>query len=38
LIRLVPDPVVVASAGPLPSATLHESTVSSGNKMPDRQR
>jgi hypothetical protein len=28
MIRLVPDPVVVASAGPLPSATLHETTVS----------
>ena len=27
MIRLVPDPVVVASAGPLPSATLHETTV-----------
>src|SRR4051812_43707843 len=24
LIRLFPDPVVVASTGPLPSATLHE--------------
>ena len=24
MIRLFPDPVVVASAGPLPSATLHE--------------
>src|ERR1039458_8152762 len=24
MIRLVPDPVVLASAGPLPSATLHE--------------
>jgi len=23
---MVPDPVVVASAGPLPSATLHETT------------
>ncbi len=28
MIRLVPDPVVVASAGPLPSATLHETTAS----------
>jgi hypothetical protein len=28
LIRLVPDPVVVASMGPLPSATLHETAVS----------
>jgi hypothetical protein len=27
MIRLVPDPVVVASAGPLPSATLHETAV-----------
>jgi len=27
MIRLFPDPVVVASAGPLPSATLHETTV-----------
>ena len=27
MIRMVPDPVVVASAGPLPSATLHETTV-----------
>jgi hypothetical protein len=30
MIRLVPDPVVVASTGPLPSATLHETTASSG--------
>src|ERR1035437_708685 len=28
MIRLVPDPVVVASTGPLPSATLHEITAS----------
>jgi len=28
LIRLVPDPVVVASMGPLPSATLHETAAS----------
>jgi len=28
MIRLVPDPVVVASAGPLPSATLHETAAS----------
>ena len=26
--QAVPDPVVVASAGPLPSATLHETAVS----------
>jgi len=28
MIRLFPDPVVVASAGPLPSATLHETAAS----------
>src|SRR5215831_15400248 len=31
MIRLFPDPVVVASAGPLPSATLHEIRHCSGN-------
>jgi hypothetical protein len=30
MIRLFPDPVVVASAGPLPSATLHEIRLHSG--------
>ena len=28
MIRLFPDPVVVASTGPLPSATLHETAAS----------
>ena len=30
LTRFFPGPVVVASSGPLPSATLHETTDNSG--------
>jgi len=38
MIRLFPDPVVVASAGPLPSATLHETTVVQYESRTDEDR